>query len=322
MIFAGFSYLPGTIKIISYRALGANIGKNVELGMGSIIMPFDGDFKKIQISDGVIIGDDVKILAKYLILGEGSQIKASTRIWGQSSFSLGPLGYIDRECHFDLRKDITLGKETTISGGSWFYTHMVFLSVLDGAPFTLSSIRVGDRTYLGANAFVLPGVTIGHDAVVGARSVVTRDVESNAVVVGNPARQIGKTPERFKKLVFADKELLVKEILDQFIEVYDKNTKVVGDATNKSYRFVHGNHFIYYQSLITDLTMIEDFVKRDQPPNVIISFGISDKIKEYCLRHKIEWIDLESGKHSKKISAAGLTIENFFSNYGIRFQPE
>jgi maltose O-acetyltransferase len=49
-------------------------------------------------------------------------------------------------------------------------------------------IRLGDNVWIGGGAIVLPGVTVGHDAVIGAGSVVTRDVPAGVVVVGNPAR--------------------------------------------------------------------------------------------------------------------------------------
>ena len=48
------------------------------------------------------------------------------------------------------------------------------------------------RAWIGAGATILPGVTIGENSVVGAGSVVTRDVESNIIVAGNPARVIKK----------------------------------------------------------------------------------------------------------------------------------
>ena len=48
------------------------------------------------------------------------------------------------------------------------------------------------RAWIGAGATILPGVTIGENSVVGAGSVVTRDVESNTIVAGNPARVIKK----------------------------------------------------------------------------------------------------------------------------------
>lgn len=51
-------------------------------------------------------------------------------------------------------------------------------------------ITVGNDVWIGGNATILPGVTIGDNAVIGAGSVVTRDVKSNTVVVGNPAKEI------------------------------------------------------------------------------------------------------------------------------------
>jgi acetyltransferase-like isoleucine patch superfamily enzyme len=52
--------------------------------------------------------------------------------------------------------------------------------------------RIKAGASIGANSVILPGVTIGKEALVGAGSVVTRDVPSNAIVVGNPARIIGR----------------------------------------------------------------------------------------------------------------------------------
>lgn len=49
-------------------------------------------------------------------------------------------------------------------------------------------IKIGNDVWVGSNAIILPGVTIGNGAIIGAGSVVTRDVPSYAIVVGNPAR--------------------------------------------------------------------------------------------------------------------------------------
>ena len=51
-------------------------------------------------------------------------------------------------------------------------------------------IRIGSNVWIGGGAIILPGVTIGDDAVIGAGSVVTRDVAPGATVVGNPARVV------------------------------------------------------------------------------------------------------------------------------------
>jgi maltose O-acetyltransferase len=55
-------------------------------------------------------------------------------------------------------------------------------------------IRIGRNVWIGSGAMILPGVTIGDDAVIGAGSVVTRDVAPGATVVGNPARPLAKKP--------------------------------------------------------------------------------------------------------------------------------
>ena len=50
-------------------------------------------------------------------------------------------------------------------------------------------VRIGRNVWIGGGAILLPGVTVGDDAVIGAGSVVTRDVPAGATVFGNPARQ-------------------------------------------------------------------------------------------------------------------------------------
>jgi maltose O-acetyltransferase len=53
-------------------------------------------------------------------------------------------------------------------------------------------VVIGDRVWIGYRAIVLPGVTIGEEAVVGAGAVVTKDVDPYAIVAGNPARKVGE----------------------------------------------------------------------------------------------------------------------------------
>lgn len=57
-------------------------------------------------------------------------------------------------------------------------------------PLRVGEITVGEDAFIGARAFVMPGVTVGARAIVGACAVVTRDVAPSAVVAGNPAVQI------------------------------------------------------------------------------------------------------------------------------------
>lgn len=60
-------------------------------------------------------------------------------------------------------------------------------------------ITVGDNVWFGAHVTVLPGVTIGSDCVIGAGSIVTRDIPSGVIAVGNPCRVLRKITEADKK---------------------------------------------------------------------------------------------------------------------------
>jgi len=62
--------------------------------------------------------------------------------------------------------------------------------VTKNRKFVTQPVRVEDNCWLGQNAVILKGVTIGHDSIVGANSVVTHDVPPCSVVAGNPARVI------------------------------------------------------------------------------------------------------------------------------------
>lgn len=60
-------------------------------------------------------------------------------------------------------------------------------------------VTIGDWVYIGTNALIMPGVTIGNNVLVGAGSVVTRSIPDNTVVAGNPARVICTIEEYYKR---------------------------------------------------------------------------------------------------------------------------
>ena len=68
-------------------------------------------------------------------------------------------------------------------------------------------IHIGKNCWLGAGVIVLPGVTIGDNTVIGAGSVVTKDIPSNVVAIGNPCRILREINEHDKKYYFKDRKI-------------------------------------------------------------------------------------------------------------------
>ena len=68
-------------------------------------------------------------------------------------------------------------------------------------------VRIGNNVWVGANATILPGVTIGDNTVIGAGAVVSRDLPPNVLAMGVPARVVRELGEHDKKYYFRDKEV-------------------------------------------------------------------------------------------------------------------
>lgn len=73
-------------------------------------------------------------------------------------------------------------------------------------------VRIGRNCWLGAGVIVLPGVTIGDGTVIGAGSVVTKDIPAGVVAVGNPCRVMRQISEHDREYYFKDKKINWNEI--------------------------------------------------------------------------------------------------------------
>ncbi|MDY0781367.1 acyltransferase [Tenacibaculum sp. IB213877] len=61
-------------------------------------------------------------------------------------------------------------------------------------------IKIGNYTYVGEGAFIMPGVTIGNDVIIGAGSIVTKSIPDGKIAAGNPARIVGETKDFVEKI--------------------------------------------------------------------------------------------------------------------------
>ena len=144
----------------------------------------------------------------HLAICESSTIGKRTRIWPFSHVLSGAV--IGADCNICenvfVENDVVIGDRVTIKNGVQIWDGITIEDdVFVGPNATFTNDRYAksknkdyilERTYIskgvsiGANSTILPGIRIGAGAIIGAGSVVTRDVEANCVVIGNPARKI------------------------------------------------------------------------------------------------------------------------------------
>lgn len=98
---------------------------------------------------------------------------------------------------------LSFGQDVYITDGVKFITHdggtLLFRDKVPDLEIT-KPITLGDKVYIGNNAILLPGVTVGSYVVIGAGAIVTKDIPSNSVVAGVPAKVIRKADQYFDKL--------------------------------------------------------------------------------------------------------------------------
>lgn len=106
------------------------------------------------------------------------------------NIKLGKNVFINSGCCFQDHAGIEIGDGTLIG-------HQVVIATLNHAQDPLrradmfpKPVKIGKNVWIGAHATILPGVTIGDNAIIAAGAVVTKDVENNVVVGGVPAKKI------------------------------------------------------------------------------------------------------------------------------------
>ncbi len=148
-------------------------------------------------------------------IGEGCYIEPPFRAnWGGKHVHFGKNVYANFNLTLVDDTDIYVGDYTMLGPNVTLATagHPILPELREKAYQYNSPIHIGRNCWLGAGVIVLPGVTIGDNTVVGAGSIVTKDLPSNVVAVGNPCRVLREIGEHDRITYFKNRSINWSEI--------------------------------------------------------------------------------------------------------------
>lgn len=119
---------------------------------------------------------------------DGVHLKSVESLSLGSHVSIHPMSYLDATGGIRIGSNVSIAHSVTIMSTEHKYDQSEHF--IRDAPLSLLPVEIGDDVWLGAGVKVLAGVNIGSHVVVGAGAVVTRDIPSDSVAVGIPARVI------------------------------------------------------------------------------------------------------------------------------------
>jgi acetyltransferase-like isoleucine patch superfamily enzyme len=144
---------------------------------------FLGGWPHIRIAGHLTIGDGARLVS--------SDVRVRLDVAAEATMSIGANAFLNHgsaihaERHVEIGDNVRIGEFAMISDTDYHEVH-------EGAGVRVAPVSIGNNVWIGRRAMVLPGVTIGDHAVIGAGAVVTRDVPSRSIATGVPARVVGQ----------------------------------------------------------------------------------------------------------------------------------
>jgi acetyltransferase-like isoleucine patch superfamily enzyme len=286
--------------------------------------------RKVLIKKGAVLYD-CKLFAPdgEVIIGEGVTIKERAILSAFKGIRIGNKTIIDRDVYvggmqseksmleigsdcvvlyrsfLNTTRRVMIGDNVGIGGYCKIFTHGAWPNALTGGPFSFADVEIQDGAWMAWGVMVVPGVTIMKRSIIGAGSVVTKDVPSRAIVAGAPAKIIG----RHKALQPRQKEKVMREVLEDFCGyaagfLKAKNRLKQNKDGSIAIEFEEEGSTLYYAPSL-DST---------QPTtgSIVMSYKISASIKK---QHS-EWIELDTLRCKVK-SKAATDFVSFVKRYGI-----
>ncbi|BCN31110.1 sugar O-acetyltransferase [Anaeromicropila herbilytica] len=128
-----------------------------------------------------------------------------------TNIELGEGSYINFNCNFVDDGKIKIGKKVMFGPAVTIATvgHPINPDMRE--YMYTDPVIIEDNCWIGASATICPGVTIGENSVIGAGSVVVKNIPANSIAVGNPCRVVREINENDKKYYYKDREILEED---------------------------------------------------------------------------------------------------------------
>jgi len=232
-------FLPGFLKKFVYRLKGYKIASGVKLSLGCVVIGKEVEIgknssigfftivraRKIKIGRYVKIGAMSAIDTESFSIDDDARINEQVYIGGtktpESSLTMGKRTIIMQASYINPTKPIIIGDDSGIGGHCLLFTHGSWNSQLEGYPVKFTPITIGKKVWLPWRIFVMPGVTIGDGAVIGADSMINKDIPANSLAAGSPAKVI---KENFPtQLSEEEKRKIIIDIFSEFTDYLKYN---------------------------------------------------------------------------------------------------
>jgi len=147
-----------------------------------------------RLGKGSFIRSGVRIIGNPRRIYIGQKIKVYQKVIiaiGKGELNIGNNGLIGVGTYINCGDEkLTIGDNVAIAPYCKIFTNSHHYSDegLNVASYKNGNVIIEDNVLIGANTVILPGVKIGHDSVIGASSLINRDVEPNTIVAGVPAK--------------------------------------------------------------------------------------------------------------------------------------
>lgn len=129
-------------------------------------------------------------------VGPGAYVEPPLFVDYGANLHLGARAYLNTGCVILDGARVDIGEDAFLGPGVHVYTaaHPLDPDERARGPEFARPVRIGAKAWVGGSAVLVPGVTVGDGATIGAGSVVTRDVPARCLAVGNPCRVIRTLP--------------------------------------------------------------------------------------------------------------------------------